>query len=139
MSSIPNAFWDLFERKTIAHAATLMPDQMPHVTPVWIDYDADSDRLLLNTARGRQKLINLQNDPRIGLSMTDPDDPYRSLSILGEVDEMTDEGAAEHMDSLERRYRGNDEFQGDRTDRILLKIRPRTVWSWDQPPHYSVD
>lgn len=127
MASIPPAYQDLFDKKTFAHVATLMPNGVPQVTPVWIDYDADENRVLVNTAKGRQKHVNVQNDPRVGVSMTDPDDPYRALSVLGEVDEMTDEGAAEHIDSLELRYRGNEEYQNDRTVRVILKIRPDRV------------
>lgn len=127
MPEIPPDFQDLFEKKTFAHVATLMPDGTPHVTPVWIDYDPDENRMLVNTAKGRQKHVNVENDPRVGVSMTDPDDPYRALSVVGEVDELTEEGAAEHIDSLEYRYRGNETYQSDRTNRIVLKVRPDQV------------
>jgi len=127
MAEISTEYRDLFERKTFAHVATLMPDGLPHVTPVWIDYDADQNRVLVNTAKGRQKHVNVRNDPRVGVSMTDPDDPYRALSVVGEVDELTDEGAAEHIDSLERRYRGNEEYPHDRTNRVIAEIRPDRV------------
>lgn len=127
MASISPAYLDLFEKKTFAHVATLMPDGRPHVSPVWIDYDHDDDRILVNTEKGRQKHVNVQNDPRVGLSMTDPDDPYRALSVIGEVDEFTEENSAEHIDSLEQRYRGNATYQGDRTVRVIMKIRPDSV------------
>lgn len=127
MASIPPEYRELFESKTFAHFATLMPNGTPHVTPVWIDYDVDEDRVLVNTAEDRQKHVNVRRDPRVGVSLTDPEDPYRALSLLGEVDEMTDQGATEHIDSLEQRYRGNEVYQHDRTDRIILKIRPDRV------------
>ena len=127
MSEIPEEYHDLFEKRTFAHVATLMSDGLPHVTPVWIDYDPDTDRVLVNTAKGRQKHVNVENDPRVGVSMTDPDDPYRALSVIGEVDGFVEEGAAEHIDSLEMRYRGNEEYQHDRTNRVVLEIRPDRV------------
>lgn len=65
------------------------------MTPVWVDYDADEDRLLLNTEREHQKEVNVRNDPRVGVSMTDPDNPYRMLSVTGEADELTTEEARE--------------------------------------------
>lgn len=139
MATIPGEFLDFFRKRTVAHVGTLMPNHMPQVTPVWIDYDGETEHLLVNTAKGRQKHVNLKNDPRIGVSMTDPDNQYRALVIQGELDEMTEDGAAEHMDSLERRYRGNDAYPGDRSKRILLRIRPVQVWSWAEPPHYSVE
>ncbi len=127
MATIPTDYRDLFEKPAFAHVATLMPDGMPHVTPVWIDYDDESNRLRVNTAKGRQKHVNVQNDPRIGVSMVDPDDPYRALSVFGEVEALTEAGAAEHIDALEARYRGNERYQGDRTGRIVLEIRPDRV------------
>lgn len=75
MASIPSEFHDLFEKETFAHLTTLLPDGSPHATPVWIDYDLDDGRLLVNTERERQKEVNVRNDPRVAVSMTDPADP----------------------------------------------------------------
>ncbi|WP_226481212.1 PPOX class F420-dependent oxidoreductase [Natrinema amylolyticum] len=128
MASIPDDFHDLFEKETFAHVATLTEDGLPHVTPVWIDYDEDDDRLLVNTERGRQKERNVRNDPRVGVSMTDPDDPYRFLSVIGEVEELTTEGAREHIDELARRYQDVDEYQPTiETERVILRIRADQV------------
>ena len=127
MSSIPEEFHELFEKETYAHVASMTPEDTPHVTPVWVDYDADADRLLINTERERRKERNLSNDSRIGVSMVDPDNPYRHLSIIGEVDEMTEEGAREHIDTLSRRYTGDDYQPEIQTKRVLVKIRPDEV------------
>ena len=127
MASIPEDDRDLFEKKTFAHVATMLPDGMPHVTPVWIGYDADENRLLVNTERHRRKAKNVENDPRVGVSMTDPDDPYRALSVVGEVDEITTEGAREHIDELSQRYTGEEYAPEIQSERVLLKIRPDRV------------
>ena len=127
MSSIPEEFHELFEKETYAHVATMTPEDTPHVTPVWVDYDADADRLLINTERERRKERNLSNDSRIGVSMVDPDNPYRHLSIIGEADEMTEEGARKHIDTLSRRYTGDDYQPEIQTKRVLVKIRPDEV------------
>ncbi len=63
MASIPDDCHDLFEKQTFAHVATLTAAGLPHVTPVWIDYDEADDRLLINTERGRQKERNVRNNP----------------------------------------------------------------------------
>jgi len=127
MPTVPASYHDLFEKRTFAHVATLMPGGMPHVTPVWIDYGNADDRVIVNTAKGRQKHVNVQTDPRVGVSMVDPDDPYRRLSLFGTVVETTEQNAAEHIDALEQRYTGNDEYQGDRTNRIILEIQPNRI------------
>ena len=88
------------------------------------DYDADADRLLVNTERHRQKTQNVEANPQVGVSMTDPDDPYRSLSVVGEVTDVTTEGAREHIDELSRRYTGEDYQPEIQSERVLLKIRP---------------
>jgi PPOX class probable F420-dependent enzyme len=129
MESIPESFADLFERETFANFATLMPDGTPQVTPVWIDRD-EEDHLLVNTARGRRKERNVEHDSKVGLCILDPDDPYRYLSVRGEVVEVTEDGAVEHIDSLARRYMGADEYphHGEESGpRVLIRIRPDRV------------
>ena len=129
MASIPDEYHDLFEKETFAHVATMFPDGAPHVTPVWVDYDADADRILVNTERDRQKERNVRQNPKVGVSMLDPDDPYRRLSFTGEVTEITTEGAREHIDELARRYTGEDYATPIQTERVLLRIRADRVLS----------
>lgn len=123
MAAIPDEYLDLFEKRTFAHVATVSSDGVPHVTPVWIDYDADTSRLLVNTERGRQKERNVAHDPKVGASMTDPDDAYRWVAVMGEVDRVTAEGARDHIDELSRRYTGDDYANPIRTERVILEIR----------------
>lgn len=128
MATIPAEYHDLFERETIAHVATLMPDGAPHVTPVWIDHDPEAGHLLVNTERGRRKALNVERDPSVGVSMTDPEDPYRRLSVMGVVAEATTEGAREHIEALSQRYTGGP-YPGEiRTERVLWRIRPERVF-----------
>ncbi|MFB6085092.1 MAG: pyridoxamine 5'-phosphate oxidase family protein [Halorientalis sp.] len=132
MPEIPEAYHDLFEKATFAHVTTMLPDGRPHTTPVWVDYDADADRLLVNTERHRRKAKNVENDPTISASMTDPDNPYRFLSITGEVEEVTTEGAREHIDELALRYTGEEEYQQPiESERVILRIRADEVFSMD--------
>ncbi|ADD05652.1 putative F420-dependent oxidoreductase [Natrialba magadii ATCC 43099] len=128
MASIPDDFQDLFEKETFAHVATLLPGGAPHVTPVWIDYDADADRLLVNTERDRRKEKNARHDVRVAVSMTDPDNPYRMLSVTGRVDEVTTENAREHIDELARRYMDVEEYPNPiETERVIISIEPERV------------
>ena len=130
MSSIPESYHDLFERKTFAHIATVMPDGTPQVTPVWVDYDAERDRLLVNTVRGRRKERNLAANPKVGVSMLDPDDAYRWCSVRGEVTALTEDGAVEHIDALARRYLDVEEYpshDAEDAPRVIVEIRPDSV------------
>ncbi len=73
---------DLTEKKAFAQLATLMPDGSPHVAPVWFEYDGK--HILINSAKGRVKDKNIRRDPRVGIDILDPDNPYRHLSIRGQ-------------------------------------------------------
>lgn len=130
MASIPEEFHDLFEKRTFAHFATVMPDGTPQVTPVWVGYDVASGHVLVNTARGRRKEKNVSREPKVGVSITDPDDAYRWLSIRGVVEELTEEGADDHIDALAQRYLGEETYpyrDGESSARVLIRIRPEDV------------
>lgn len=124
MAQIPEKFLDLFQKKAFANIATLMPDGQPQVTPVWCDYDGR--HVLVNSARGRQKDRNLKRDPRVSLSILDPDNPYRYLEVRGRVVEATEEGADEHINRMAKKYLGVDEYPYRRPGevRVLYKIEP---------------
>ncbi|WP_049971260.1 PPOX class F420-dependent oxidoreductase [Haladaptatus cibarius] len=128
MEPIPDEYHDLFEKKTFANFATVMPDGTPQVTPVWVGYDGDY--VLINTAKGRQKEKNVQRNPKVGLDMLDPDDPYRFVSIRGEVEEVTEDGAVEHINELTQRYMEQDEYPNlgeEQGPRVIIRIRPDRV------------
>ena len=99
---IPANFRDLFSKPAFASLATLMPDGRPQVTPVWCDFDGTF--VIFNTAKGRQKDRNIRRDPRVALSILDPDNAYRYLEIRGRVIEITEQGADEHIDKLAKKY-----------------------------------
>ena len=128
MASIPEAYRDLFTSDAFANFATLMPDDTPHVTPVWVDYDGE--HVLVNTARGRQKERNVERNPKVGMAIMDPDDPYRFAQIRGEVTDVTEDGAVENINKLANRYMGVDEYPNlgeEQGARVLIKIRPDRV------------
>ena len=127
--SIPGKYLDLFDKKAFANLATLMPDGRPQVTPVWCDFDGQ--HILINSARGRQKDRNLRRDPRVALSIQDPDNPYRYLEVRGRVAEITERGADEHIDRMAKKYMGLDKYPHRQPGevRVLYKIRPEHTTS----------
>jgi PPOX class probable F420-dependent enzyme len=127
MVKIPESFQDILHKKTFVHLATRMPDGSPQVTPVWID--SEGDLILVNSAEGRVKDKNMRADPRVALSATDPDNPYRALMIRGRVVKITEEGAEDHIDKMAKKYLGVDRYpfrrQGEK--RLLYYIEPVKV------------
>lgn len=124
---IPHAFLDLFQNKAFAHLATLMADGAPQVSPVWVDLDGED--VLVNTERHRLKFRNVERDPRVALSIQDPENPYRYIEVRGRVVETTERGAAEHIDRLARRYMGVERYPNNQPGdvRVILRIRPERV------------
>ena len=117
-------YQDLFQKKAFANLATLMPDGRPQVTPVWCDYDGKY--VIVNSARGRRKDRNMRRDPRVALAVVDPDNPYRYIEIRGQVAEITEQGAEEHIDRMAKKYLGLDKYphRAPGEVRVLYKIRP---------------
>jgi PPOX class probable F420-dependent enzyme len=118
---------DILEKKGFAHLATVGNDGRPRVTPVWVDFDGTHVRI--NTARGRVKDRNLATNPQVALSVLDPDNPYRYVQIRGRVAEMTEQGADAHIDSLAKKYLGQDKYPYRKPNekRVLVKITPEHV------------
>lgn len=124
MPTLPEASLALFEKPSFGHLAVLLSDGRPHVSPVWIGYDADRDRLLVNSKRGRRKVAAVEADPRVSVSVVDPEDPYRRLVVLGTVTEVTEDGAAADIDDLARRYTGSAYSRHGDRPRVSIWIRP---------------
>jgi PPOX class probable F420-dependent enzyme len=106
-----------------------MPDGRPQVTPVWVDYDGKN--VVINTAQGRQKDLNLQRDGRVAMSILDPDNPYRYLEVRGKIIERTTDGADKHIDAMALRYLGKDKYPFAKPGevRVIYKLKPEHTTS----------
>jgi len=114
----------LIEGKNFGHLATLMPDGSPHVTPMWVDHEADL--ILVNTAMGRVKQKNVTKDQRVTISIIDQNNPYDRVILVGRVVAQTFEGADAHIDKLAKKYTGANKYQRSRPGekRVIFKIEP---------------
>jgi PPOX class probable F420-dependent enzyme len=122
MATIPDRIRDIFAKRSFVHLATLMPDGSPQVSPVWVD--VDGDQVVINSAQGRMKDENMRRDPRVALSVTDPDNPYRSVMMRGRVVDITTEGADEHIDRMAKKSLDQDKypFRGKDEVRVIYRI-----------------
>ncbi len=126
--AMPPEFLDLVTTsKAFANLATIMPSGSPQVTPVWFNFDGKYIRV--NSARGRVKDKNMRREPRVALSILDPDNPYRYLAIRGRVVKITEDGAVEHINALAKKYRGMETYRSRSPDevRVMYVIEPRRV------------
>jgi PPOX class probable F420-dependent enzyme len=95
----------LFEGANFGHVATLMPDGSPHSVAVWVGIEGD--RVAFFTQPQSQKALNLGRDPRVAISITDHERPYRTARIRGRlVDSIEGEPALECIDRISTRYTG---------------------------------
>jgi PPOX class probable F420-dependent enzyme len=123
-ANIPEKYRDLFDKPAFGILATLMPDGQPQVTPVWCDLL--DGRVIVNSARGRQKDKNIARDPRVTITIVDPGNPYRYLEVRGRVVEATQQGADTHIDKLAKKYLGKDKYPYAQPGevRVMYTIEP---------------
>ena len=102
MAGIPDKYKDILGKKAFANIATVNGDGTPQVTPVWVDYDGTHIRF--NTAKGRVK-------------------------DRGRVADITESGADAHIDSLAKKYLGQDKYPYRQPGevRVIYKIAPDRV------------
>jgi PPOX class probable F420-dependent enzyme len=127
MRALSNKVKQLLGKKVFVHLATLMPDGSPQVSPVWVDVDGNT--IVVNSAEGRLKDKNIKKDKRVALSVTDPDNPYESVTIRGRVAEVTTAGADQHIDKMAKKYLGKDKYPFGQPGevRVLYRIEPEKV------------
>jgi PPOX class probable F420-dependent enzyme len=103
---------------------TLRPDGSPHSTVVWVDVVDGVPSF--NTAKGRVKPNNLEQDARVALLVVKDGDFYTWVSIDGRA-ELTTDGAHEQIDKLSRKYDGEPWQYRDGEERITVRILPEHV------------
>ena len=121
---IPPKYLDIFEKKSIANLATINPDGSPQNTPIWIAYDKEENRLIINTAKGRKKYRNMLGNPKVAFSIVDPENHYRYLAIQGQVSEVDDnpKTALEMIDKLSWHYFQKGWSGPESEERVTFKI-----------------
>lgn len=119
MAKLTDEQRDFLANPYVGTVTTLRSDGSPHNTVVWVDVDGDT--VLFNTAEGRAKPRHLRRDPRVALTVVDPQNPFRWLSVSGTA-ELTQDGAAEHIDRLSKKYTGRDVYANHDPDHPRLKV-----------------
>ena len=76
---IPESFHDLLKSTIVAHVATIGSRGEPQNNPVWFGWDGEYVKF--SQTKTRQKLRTLGRDPRVALSILDPENHLRYLEI----------------------------------------------------------
>lgn len=128
--SIDGRAEELLKATNFCNVSTLREDGGIHAAPVWVD--VQNGRPALNTAEGRAWPRNLERDPTVTLTVQNLENPYEYVSIRGHVAERTHEGANEHIDSLAKKYLGQDTYpyRQPGEQRVIIRIEPEHVHVW---------
>ena len=117
----------LLKEKNLVFLATTMKDGSPQVSPVWADFE--DDHIMINTAEGRIKHINVLREPRVAISIVDQNNPLDMTAIRGVVEKIIPDYDYLHANKLTKKYLGLDKypFRRDGEKRIIFKIKPEKV------------
>ena len=132
-SKVPASHVDLLTGLYFAVLTTVAPSGQPENTVVWCSWDGE--HVLVNTADGRRKPANVRNNPKVALTVIDPQDPFRWIDVRGEVAEIVPDPEYANINAHAKLYAGVDEYYGGvspielkgKEDRIIFKIRPDRV------------
>ena len=108
------------EHPCVGVVTTLRADGSPHATVVWVD--VDDDGVSFNTAHGRAKPRNLARDPRVGLTVVDPENAFRWLALSGTAT-LVDGGADDQIDTLAQKYLGQSPYPFRTPDEHRVSVR----------------
>ena len=101
---LPPELLALLKQPSTCYIATTMPDGSPQVTQVWCD--TAGEHIVINTVEGHQKARNIERDPRVAVTVSDPAHPSCYHAVRGRVVDVTRDGGVEHIEALSERYLG---------------------------------
>ena len=125
---VPESVEAFLREPHFAVVASLRPDGSPHTTVSW--YDWEDGRVLLNMDHSRLRLRFLRADPRVALTVIDREEPYRHISLLGEVVEIHDDSGLADIDRLALRYTGAP-YETRDSERVSAWVRVDRWHGWD--------
>jgi PPOX class probable F420-dependent enzyme len=121
----PESHLDLLERPLFAHLATVRVDGAPQVNPMWFLWDRSAGVFRFTHTKTRHNYRYIQREPRVALSIVDPDDGYRYLQARGVVERVEDDPTGSMYQRLHERYHGRPtEPPPDREYRVIITVRP---------------
>lgn len=104
--------------------ATINADGVPQQTVIW--YELDGDEIVMNTAVGRVKDVNVRRDPRVSICF---EDGYTYVTLTGRVRLIEDQPTAQaDIRRLAIRYHGAEqgnhmaESQFTKEQRVTLRV-----------------
>jgi PPOX class probable F420-dependent enzyme len=123
--TLPDAVRALVDGKNFATVATIDPDGGPQTSVIWIGLD-DGD-LVFSATEDRRKVRNLRRDPRVSVSITDAENPYRHTQLRGTVTLTPDLGKTLPK-TLSHKYLAEDPpAEGAGVERVIVRLQVEKI------------
>jgi PPOX class probable F420-dependent enzyme len=116
--SLNQAVRRLLDDPNPAVLATINADGSPQTSVIWVG--RDGDELVISSAAGRRKDVNIRRDPRVSLSVYDARDSERYAEIRGRATVTEDIGRTLAVRLAE-------EYEGPGAGETFLKLPPEIV------------
>ncbi|MEU4542326.1 PPOX class F420-dependent oxidoreductase [Nonomuraea dietziae] len=113
----------LFDAANYATVTSINPDGGPQSSVVWVRTDGDD---ILSTVKGRRKPRNFARDPRAGILVIDPANPFSYAEVRGRV-VMEDDPTGELIQELSHKYTGKPWEDTPGNERLIVRIRAEKV------------
>ena len=128
MTTIPDTHRDLLNAQ-VGVLGTIGASGRPQLSAIWFLAEGDTVKLSLNT--DRQKVKNLQANPRCSLLILDPASPYRYLELRGDA-EISPDPDYEFANKVGAKYGGADLRDRDNPGdvRVVVTVIPSRVVAW---------
>ena len=125
MVEIPKRALELLDRPLLCNLATTRPDGAPQVNPMWFIWDGEF--IWFTHTNTRQKYKNIQLEPRVSISIIDPEDKYGYAEIRGVVDHIDPDPEGKLYQRLSEWYDGTAVIPDDAVRRVAVAVRPTKV------------
>jgi PPOX class probable F420-dependent enzyme len=127
MTTIPDSHRDLLNGP-VAVLGTIGASGRPQLSGVWFLADGDTVKLSMNTAR--QKVKNLQANPKCSVLIFDEKSPYRYVELRGDAEITADDDYA-FADKVGAKYGADLRTRDNPGDtRVVITIHPSRVVAW---------
>jgi PPOX class probable F420-dependent enzyme len=104
VQAIPDELAYLLRTKVLAHVSLTEADGSLVTHVMWVDYDGE--HILTSSPTQSYKSRALRQRPNVAISLMDPADPWRRLSISGHVTDIHPDEGLEFINKLSQRYVG---------------------------------
>jgi PPOX class probable F420-dependent enzyme len=117
---------ELLKDPNFCHVSVLADDGTIQSVLVWCDLD-DDDRVVLNSAEGRDWPAHLRRAGHATLTVVNRDNPLEYVTLVGRLVDDTSDGADDVINALAHKYDGRDyDFQPGQ-QRVTFRLAPERI------------